>query len=253
MPLYTPTYDRLDFNTPANMRRAKEGQWNPSGGTPFVPGVNGYPAPTTVGFTAISRTVVNTNLLTSTPRLGYVTAATAGSVGQYRETSQRFQLSNGTNGGFLLIFRFGISDPATVSDARFFLGVRTASTPVNMEPSAISNCIGIGHGASDTNLKIFFRGSSAQTPIDLGSNYPITPNTGIYEFSIFAPIGEADTVHYRVDRLGTAFTTQGVITGDSGALPLYGTFVGAWGYRTNNASALAVGLDIATVDVRTDF
>jgi hypothetical protein len=46
----------------------------------------------------------------------------------------------------------------------------------------------------------------------------------------------------------------GTIT-NSGAtvLPTNTTLIGPWGYRTNNATALAVGLDVMSAYIETDF
>jgi hypothetical protein len=119
----------------------------------------------------------------------------------------------------------------------------------------LTNVIGVGHGASDTNFKLYYGGSTAQTPIDLGANFPCTTtNTDAYELALFAPPSSNNTVHYEVTRLNTGHTASGTLTGTAGVvLPSSSTlltYLQAW--RTNNATAAAVGLDIMSDYIETD-
>lgn len=246
----------LDSALQPLLGRNKIGFWNPSGNSSTVPGIFGFLAPKVSGFTATVRTIAATNAFTRMKRLGYQTAATAGTVGEWRLNANQFTVgSSSTNlGGFTYITRFGISDPAAVSGARMFRGMRVGATPTNVEPSTLTNCIGIGHGAADTNFKLFYGGSSAQTPIDLGADFPAdTRNTDVYELALFSPPNSSD-VHYEVTRLNTGHVATGSIT-NSGAtvLPQNDNLMAIWGYRTNNATALAVAIDIMSEYIETDL
>lgn len=245
----------LDSTLQPLLARNKIGYWCPPGNATTVPGVLGFTAPTTTGFTATARNVATTNRFTRMRRLGYATAATAGTVGQWRVAFYQYTVgSNVTNeGGFTYIIRFGISDAAAVSGARMFMGMRSSATPANVEPSTLTNCIGIGHGASDTTMKLFYGGSAAQTPIDLGANFPAdTRSTDIYELALFSAPNSGD-VHYEVTRVNTGDVATGTITNSgSTVLPTNTTLIAPWGYRTNNATALAVGLDVMSAYIETD-
>jgi len=191
-------------------------------------------------------------------RLGYVSSATAGNLaGPYLAVAQVTIGDGSGNGGFYKLCRFGCSDAATVAGARQFVGVSsTTAAPTNVEPSTLTNCIGVGHGAADTNLKIFYGGSAAQTPIDLGSSFPInTVNTDAYELALFSPPGADNSVYYEVTRINTGDIATGVITGDTSgvALPAPLTLLG-YGYhwRCNLATGVAVGLDIMSDYIETD-
>ncbi len=194
-------------------------------------------------------------------RLGFLTAATAGLVGVWRLGLSTVTLGAGgapALGGFHKILRFGISDPAFVTGARMFMGVASStSNATNVEPSTLTNVIGIGHGAADTTLRLYFGGSTAQTPIDLGVNFPCnTQSVDVYELAIFAPPDTLNTVHYEVTRLNTGHVATGTlqaIVSPGVRLPLSSTMLNnQWGYRTNNASALAVGLDVMSDYIETD-
>jgi len=245
----------LDSSLQPLLARNKVGYWNPQGNAATAAGIFGFTAPTITGFTATARNVATTNQFTRFRRLGYVSAATVGAVGQWRVAAAQFTAGDGAGvGGFTFIIRFGISDAATVSGARMFVGMRNVVTPTNVEPNTITQGIGIGHGAADTNLLLFYGGSAAQTPIDLGANFPITAaSVEMYELALFAS-PSTQTIQYEVTRLSNGMVATGTLSGTPGtAVPNSTTLIGPWAYRTNNATALAVGLDVASAYIETDF
>ena len=246
----------LDSALQPFLARNKVGYWCPPGNATTAPGVVGFSAATATGFTATSRSVATTNIFTRMRRLGYVSAATAGTVGQWRVNAYQYTVGSVSTGlgGFTYIKRFGISDAAAVSDARMFIGMRSSSTPSNVEPSTLNQCIGVGHNAAHTNLHIFYGGTSAQTPIDLGANFPITHGSiEPYELALFSDPNSGD-VHWQVTRLSNGITASGSIVNSGAAvLPSNATLLAPWGYRTNNGTALAVGLDVMSAYIETDY
>lgn len=209
----------------------------------------GYAAPANTGATVTGRALAATKYFTRQRRVGYVSAASAGSIVSSRVSSVALvSLGNGSGlGGFFSVLRFGCSDAASVSGARMFAGATTSGgNPTNVEPSTLTNCIGVGHGAADTNLKLFYGGSSAQTPIDLGANFPAnTLSTDAYELILYSPNYESSTVYWRVTRLNTGDVAYGSVVGTTTAiLPAATAFMIPWlVWRSNNATALAVGID----------
>jgi hypothetical protein len=201
--------------------------------------------------------VTTTNFFTRAVRLTYVSAATAGSInGQYNSnTSLTLGVSGTPNfGGFYYVIRFGISD--SVANPRTFVGLTSSTTaPTNVDPATLTNCIGVGQGSADTNLKIYYGGSAAQTPIDLGANFPTNTNSvDWYELTIFAPPTSANTVYYQVIRLNTGDKASGTLTGTAGtALPSNTTRLGIQHWRTNNATASATTLAIGNLYLETDY
>jgi hypothetical protein len=249
-------YTGLTAEVQAAMGRKKIASWVPAGNTSGVPGVFGFSAPTTTGFTVTARTVATTDFFARSRRLGYVTAASVGSVGQWRASAAQFTVGDATSnqGGFLYVYRFGISDAAAVSGARMFVGLSPSGGAANVEPSTLTNLVGVGHGASDTNFKIFYAGSSTQTPIDLGANFPSnTQSVDLYELVLYSARNSGN-VEWAVTRLNTGHTASGtIINSGSTVLPTNTTLIGPWGYRTNNATALAVGLDVVSMHLETDY
>jgi hypothetical protein len=237
----------------------KVGIWQPQGNSTTLPGVFGQSAPTAVG-TVTARNVATTNLFTRLRRLGYIGSSLAGSLaGHYDTTAQHTLGVPGTPniGGFFLCVRFGCSDAATVSGARQFVGMTSAiNAPSNAEPSGLTNCIGVGHGAADTNLKIYYGGSSAQAAIDLGANFPAnTLSVDPYELYLYAPPSQNAKVHYRIVNLRTDNSANGTLTAATPGtqLPLNTTFLAFRAWRSNNATSLAVGLDIVSRYLETDY
>lgn len=227
--------------------RSGAGLWMPAGGGTVAPGILGFPALNITGSTATARSSATTNYFTRRRRQGYVTAATAGAVGQWRAGNNAYTIGSGAGvGGFFMAFKFGISDAAAVAGARMWFGMGNSTVaPTNVEPSTLTNCIGIGHGAADTNLKLFYGGSAAQTPIDLGANFPSnTLSVDMYELVLFAP-NNSQVIHYEVTRLNTGQVATGTISGTVGTQVPAATFLmNIIGYRSNNATALACGFDI---------
>jgi hypothetical protein len=232
--------------------------WQPLGNATTVPLTTGLIASTNVG-TLTTRTVALTNIATRMKRLGFVSVATAGGLaGPYWAAgAQQFAIGNGAGlGGFTNVWRFVVSDVATVTGARMFMGWRTVVTaPTNVEPSAITNCFGLAQLSTDaTQWYIVYGGSAAQTAIPLGTGLgaPATNSTA-WDLAFFAPPNSNNTVSYTVMNMGTGVTVTGTLTGTAGvALPLSTALLAPATYRTNNATLLAVGLDIASLYIETD-
>jgi hypothetical protein len=207
--------------------------------------------------TATAAAPSSTSFFTRAPRVTYVSAGTAGSFASWYQGTGIVTLGvSGTPnfGGFYYVTRFGIAD--TVAAPRTFIGLSSVgTTPTNVEPSTLVNSIGVGQGASNTNLFVYYGGSAAQTPIDLGANFPTgTSNTDWYELTLFAPPSSTNTVYYQVLRLNTGNVASGTLTGTAGTvLPSNTTFLMPRNWRTNNATASAVTLAFGSMYLESDY
>ena len=207
--------------------------------------------------TPVAVTTTTTSMFTRANRILVQSTATAGTVGNYQQAIASFTLGSATNpayGGFYYVIRFGIGD--TVASPRTFVGLSSATnTPTNVDPSTLTNVIGVGQNAGNTNLFVYYGGSAAQTPIDLGASFPTgTSNTDLYELTLFAPPTSNNTVYYQVIRLNTGDKTSGTLTGTAGTvLPANTTYLAIRNWRTNNATASAVTLAIAGIYAETDY
>ena len=241
----------LDSAVQPLFARNKIGRLTPLGNQTTISS-DGLISPTNFG-TTTNRSVSTTNLFTRTRRIGFSTNTTAGTVAGTRIASSQFTMGNGAGlGGFFWVVRFGFS--ALVSDTRAFFGMRPDSTPTNVEPSGLTNCIGVGRGAADSNLVLYSGGSSPGAPIDLGPDFPAnTSNVDLYELALFSPPAQAGLVNWQVTRLNTGHTASGQLIGTSSVLPTTALLSGAHFWITNNASAAAVGFDLVSLYVETDF
>ncbi|CAB4132264.1 hypothetical protein UFOVP248_7 [uncultured Caudovirales phage] len=219
-------------------------------------------APTIVGLNAFTGTATSvatttTSMFTRANRLINASTATAGTLANYYQNTASYTLGSATTpayGGFYFVIRFGIAD--TVASPRSFFGLSsTVAAPTNVEPSTLTNSIGVGQGAANTNLFVYYGGSAAQTPIDLGTNFPTgTSNTDLYELTLFAPPTSNNTVYYQVIRLNTGNVASGTLTGTAGTvLPSNTTYLAIRNWRTNNATASAVTIAIAGLYTETDY
>ena len=250
--------DGVDAPVQTILGMGRNGWWNPPGNSTTVPGVCGMVDGTATG-TATGRNITTTNLFTRSKRLGYVSAASASSLAGLRFASAQYTLGASAVppiGGFYLTWRFGCSDAIPVSGARQFVGLTSStSAPTNVEPSTLTNSIGIGNGAADSNLCIYYGGSAAQTPIDLGVNFPAnTLNTDWYQLILYCACSSQTSVGYKVIRLNTGNETTGVLTASVAGtqLPSNMTMLALSGWRSNNASALAVGIDFGAIYIETE-
>ncbi len=195
-------------------------------------------------------------------RMGYVSAAIAASITGYYYGSSGFLhylLGNGAGGGgFEYTCLFVPSDGATVPGARMFVGLTGSSAvPTNVEPSTLTDQIGVAQISASNNLQIVFGGSTPQTPIDLGANFPAGGlSTDLYRLMLTSNPNDSTKVGWRVDRIGTAFSAEGVITNTTPGTTLPSITTGYLQHRmwrTNNASALAVGIDLVQILIEQDF
>jgi phage-related tail fiber protein len=243
----------LDSAVQPFLARNKTAYWNPPGNSLSI-GIFGLPSIAATG-TATTRNVATTNTLTRMKRIGYVSAATAGSLAGGRFTAAQYSTGNGSGlGGFTFVARFGISDVSLVENSRMFVGLSdSVAAPTNVEPSTLVNVIGVGKlGTDTTQLYIFYGGSSAQTPIALGAaNFPPN-NTTAYEIALFAPPNTTGTVHYEVTNLNTNFKASGTLSGGEAVLPVDTTLLTTQIWRSNNATETAVRIDICSIYLETD-
>jgi hypothetical protein len=198
-----------------------------------------------------------TSMFTRMLRSNFTSLATAGKWGGLRSSEMSCTTGNGAGlGGFWISMRFGIADATLVSGAQMFAGLwllNSDPTAAALEPSTLTKAICVGHGAADTNLKLFYGGTAAQTPIDLGVNFPTnTTGTDIYELTLHAPSNLTGTVYYRVERINTGNVASGTLSGAATVLPDATTQLSVNMWRGNGATAAAATLSFMHLYVQTE-
>lgn len=207
-----------------------------------------------VGTTASSSFLSNSSKILSYVRQDYKSATTAGSVAGFHNNPGSMMTSNGAGiGGLLVSMIFGIPEATFVPEARTFAGI-TASTAASTDvsPATLTNCIGIGHEANGTTWKLYYGGSAAQTPIDLGANFPVN-NTDLMQIIISSHPADALIYEYAVRRWTSTqkFETSGIL-GPLTATQIIdvATTVGARAWRSNGTAAAEVIMAVCEKNVR---
>jgi hypothetical protein len=251
----------LDTTLQPLLARNKVAFWNPPGNATTAPGVFGMGALTVVsnaGTTFTTRTVATTNILTRMKRVAVVSTSTSGTLGSLRDPQAQYTTGTGSGlGGFHYICRFATSDASTVTGARAFVGMSSATNaPTNVEPSTLTNSVGVAQLSTDaTQWYLVYGGSAAQTAIALGTGVgaPTLTNTA-FELSLFCAPSANGVVHYELLNLGSGVKVVGTLTpGTPGTqTPLNTTLLAPRLWRTNNAQGAVVGLDIISIYIETD-
>lgn len=209
--------------------------------------------------TTTARNVATTNRLTRAKRLGYAGAAGAGNYAGRYNTWAQFTVGDGATpakGGFRAVFRWGCSDAAAVAGALMFVGLSSsivAPSPTT-GPETLTNQVGVAQIAGSANLQIVYGGSAAQTAIDLGAGFPAADTAAWYQLELEAKADEPTKVHYTVTNKSTGVVATGTLTGVAGtAIPATTTLLGPRTWRSNNATALAVGIDLGGWFIESDL
>jgi len=240
-----PNGDELDLLSPLLHMR----QGIATGGQTSIT-VSGMRTVNLVG-TGSGSSLAGSNKLVSAMRTNIASAAVAGSVAGAYLSSVNLLSSNGTGlGGFLIDLAFGPKTMPAIAVSRVFAGVTTnVAAPTNVSPATLTNSIGIGWDAGDANWKLYYGGSVAQTPIDLGANFPVGVNV-LMHFTLSSSPAESGVYEYRVLRKTATQTFEaGGILGPLTSVELPpGLTALTWNvWCSNNTDAAAVDIDFHKV------
>jgi hypothetical protein len=208
---------------------------------------------TAVG-TATAATVAITNLHQSMRRLDYlVTVAASTAVAGFRINALQFWRGNAPGlGGFTFICRFGPAT-GTIPSQRMFCGLRgVTAAPTDVDPSTLTNILGMGCDAADTQLSILHNdGSGAATKVGLGAMFPkpTVDRTDVYELVLFCP-PNGSQVNWEVTNLATGARAAGAITTD---LPAATALLAPQAYRSVGGVSSVVGLALMSLYIETDY
>lgn len=174
--------------------------------------VNNATAPSILGAAAVASdgtaTGINktsTSYYTRQSRIRSPSAASTGANGgtRFRDFTYRVDAQR-------LVIRFGWEDFAT--NAAAFIGLKSDAAHGNGDPSAFTNCIGVGIDAGQTTWRLLHNDSSGSaTATDLGAQFPAnTDATDWYELEMWWG-DSATSVHWKLTRCNTGDTTRGNI------------------------------------------
>lgn len=221
----------------------------------WVPVGNGSTSVDTLGLNPVISGTLTARAYASTTagercrRVGIDSAASSGaSVHWYENANMR--CGNGTSslGGFRVDFYFRKEDLGSGGNHRQFVGIRqVGGAPSIVDPATLTNVIGFGIGdsAGSNELRMYYGGSSAQTPIVIGS--PYNDNNDLYHLTIqsYKFSSESYEVILRNKELGYQFRYFLTPTSSGIQTPSPSIDLGLVAYRGNGgSSSLAVKLDV---------
>jgi hypothetical protein len=204
-----------DFQT--SLSRTSLLLWKAQPGSGAISALGGA-APTASG-AATAASVATTNLVTYTPRLEYlVTTPSTSAVAGFRGAATVVTVGGPAAGlgGFSFVVRWGGSTGMATATHRAFVGMASVTTaPTDVEPSSLTNSLGMGWDAADTNIQLLTNdGSGTCSKTDLGASFPVptTDRTSLYELSMYSPRGTTQSVGWLVTDLVSGATASGTLT-----------------------------------------
>jgi hypothetical protein len=206
--------------------------------------------------TATSANIATTNRQTRTQRLEYlVTTAATTAVAGWRYPNLGWTVGGAAadEGGFFYVCRWGPATGVATTTNRAFVGMaNTTAAPTDVEPSTITNIVGMGWDAADANIQIMHRGTGAVTKINLGASFPVptTDRTKAYELVMFSPPGSTQSVSYTVTDLGTGATTSGTISTN---MPTNTTLLAPRGWMSVGGTSSVIGIALMSCYLETDY
>lgn len=162
--------------------------WKPTFTGTTITAIGG-PALTATG-TATSAPWATTSLHTLVQRVDYlVTTAATTAVAGFRVASATWR---GTD-GYHFMFRAAPATGNTNGTKRCFIGLQSSTAaPTDVQPSSLTNIVGVGYDAADTNWQVMRNdGTGTATKIDTGIARPTADRDQMLSVMIFSPPGGA--------------------------------------------------------------
>lgn len=198
---------------------------------------HGMAAPTSIG-TATAYTVSVTNRYTQRVKLDYlVTVAATTAIAGIRPTNLAIPLLVGNRG----LWDFGLATGCTNLTKRSFTGWRSSLvTPTDVNPSTLTNLIGVGLDATDNTWQFIYNdGSGTATRVNTGINETMTDRTNQYILMI---IRKSDGYEMIFKDLTTGITASHLATSN---LPDPTVMYGMTGWHSVGGKSSVVGYGLS--------
>ena len=196
-----------------------------------------------------------------------VTVAAVGTIAAYRDAALDKFLGNAAGmGGFFMVMRGGPATGVATAASNFFMGMGPTAAPTAVEPSTISQMIGIGYDGADTQLTFMCKNSGtvvktalnttnfpvASFPLSANKAVPTTDRTDLYELVLFAA-PNSPTINWRATDLITGAQWSGSVTAGTNAGPAVNTALCPKMWSTSMATSSVIGVALASYYCETDF
>lgn len=241
----------IDTMLQPHMGGNRTAMWQPAGNSTTITAV-GSAALTATGTTTAAN-IATTNLHTMQRRLEYlVTTAATTAVAGFRGAAAMWSIGGTASdrGGFHFVCYWGPATGVGTTTNRAFVGMaNSTAAPTDVEPSSITNIVGCGWDAADTNIQIMHRGAGAITKIDTGIAVPTADRASAYELALFSPPGTTQSVGYKFKDLVSGTVVTGTITTN---LPSTSTFLAPRGWMSVGGTSSVIGIALMNLYLESD-
>lgn len=223
-----------------------------NGRTAIIAPVAGSTTVTTLGCvitgtgTATAAALAATSLHTRLERIDYlVTTAATTAVAGFRGGGLMVWRGDAAGvGGFNVTLRWALATGGSTTTNRGFCGLRnTVSAPTDVEPSSLTDLLGMGWDAADAQIQFMHNdGSGTAQKVPLGANFlvPTTDRAAVYELNLSCePNGSV--ISYTVKNLMTGATASGSVNSE---IPAATTFLNLLGYCSVGGTSSVIGFTL---------
>jgi len=200
--------------------------------------------------TATAYTAANTNRIAAIPAVeALVTTASTSAVAGLRINALPLRLGQIGEAG-LLYMRTLVRNATggATATTRGFFGLRGASAaPTDVNPSTLTNIVGLGWDSGDSNLSIIYNDASGTaSKYNLGSNFPrpTTDRSQAWDLAILSD-GQGN-VYWAVINLANRATASGVLTTD---LPAANTLLTFLAYISVGGTSSVIGVGLSMLEI----
>ncbi len=231
----------------------RNARWQASANSANVIAVDA--AALTVAGTATQANLAVTNAYTQQARVEYlVTVAAATAVAGWRGLAASWWRGNAAGlGGFNFRCRWGNATGAATTTNRCFVGLtNSTAAPTDVEPSTLTNMVGMGWDAADANIQIMTNDASgAAAKIDLGASFPVptADRTNFHDLEITCGPNASDMT-YKVTNLSTGVVAQGTLSAD---LPANNVFLTNRGWMSVGGTSSVIGITLMSSVIGSDY
>jgi hypothetical protein len=200
--------------------------------------------------TATAYTVANTSRVAAIPAVeALVTTASTTAVAGLRINTLPFRLGQiGGAGGLYVRPLVRNATGGATATTRGFFGLRGASAaPTDVDPSTLTNIVGLGWDSSDATLSIIYNdGTGTASKFALGTNFPrpTVDRSQAWDFTILSD-GQGN-VYWVVRSLANGATASGVITTD---IPAGNTLLTFLAYISVGGTSSVIGVGLSMLEI----
>jgi len=216
---------------------------------PGLPTLGGYGITLVATESATGYTVANTNRITAIPAIEALAAASTDAAAGFRINALPFRLGQMGGAGFLYmrtLVRNAVGGSTTTT--RGFFGLRGSSiTPTDVNPSTLTNIVGLGWDKNDAHLSIIHNDNTGTaSKVSLGTDFPRPTADRSQAWDLTILSNGQGTVYWAVMSLANGAKARGSITTD---IPAGSTLLTFLAYISVGDTYNEIGIGLSMLEV----